>query len=165
MPSNFRHFINKFPATLLPLTLSEADAVTFSAANEPLPHKLIKEFILPFELDFDDLTEYVPCVRIKGTKNFEAVIYWKASLMNYQYVLMTFDKKGIPIDKKVIAGTFSDGKKITRSVAQIDDDMSIYIISGQISDRGNQYDASQSTTIELELLPDGKLIELEQTPE
>ncbi|MEO1258352.1 MAG: hypothetical protein AAFZ15_06130 [Bacteroidota bacterium] len=160
MATSYQHFLDKFPSLKLPVTLKEEDAHTYSAENQPLPHKLIGEFILPYEEEVDEFTEYVPCFKLSGTKNFDAIVYWKAGLLNYQYVMLTLGKGGKAIDKKVIAGTFSDGQIITRSVARIDDDMSIFIMSGQASRTDEKYNASQSTTIELEILPDGKLIEL-----
>ena len=160
MALNFRHFLNKFPATKLPVTLSEEDARIYSAENDPLPHKLISEYILPDDPESDELTEYVPCFQIDGLKKFDAVVYWRAGLMNYQYVLMTFEKGGRMIDKKVLAGVFSDGKIISRSVARLDNDMSIQIMSGVTDNAEHRFQASESTTIELEILPDGKIIEL-----
>ena len=144
----------------LPVTLTEADALTYSAENDPLPHKLIDEYIVPFEPDHNEFSEYVPCLQIEGLKKFDAVVYWKAGLLNYQYILMTYEKGGKTIDRKVLAGTVSDGRSIVRSVARIDDDMSIIIMSGFAGEAGEVYDASQSTTVELELLPDGRIIEL-----
>ena len=144
----------------MPVTFSEEDAMLYSAENQPLPHKLINEFILPYDEEFDDLTEYVPCISIDGIKKFDAVVFWKASLLNYQYILMTFEKGGKPIMKRTLAGTFSNGEKIMRSIARIDDDLSIYIMSGPTDDPNGFYEAANSTTLELELLPDGKIIEL-----
>lgn len=160
MSANFQHFLNRFPEANLPLTLKEEDAIIYSAENEPIPHKLIDEFILPHELEANELTEFVPCFRINGLKNFDAVVYWRAGLLNYQYIIMTFEKGGKTIDRKVLAGTVSDGNLIVRSVARIDDDMSIYIMSGPSNRSDDLFDASLSTTVELELLPDGKIVEL-----
>ncbi len=160
MANNFQHFLKKFPAAKLPQTLAEDDAFQYSSENEPLPDKLVQEFILPLEEDADDLTEFVPCFQIDGLKNFKAVVYWKAGLMNYQYIIVTFGLGGVPIDRRVLAGTFSDGRIITRSVARIDDDMSIFIMSGVTDSAEELFTASESTTIEVELLSDGKMIEL-----
>ncbi|MAT55038.1 MAG: hypothetical protein CMN32_11205 [Saprospirales bacterium] len=109
----------------------------------------------------DELTEFVPCFRIAGIKDFHALVYWKATVMNYQYVLATFTKSGLLIDRAVIAGTFSDGKVITRSFARLDDDWTITIVSGQLEGSEENYDASSSRTIEMDLLPDGKIVPLE----
>ena len=78
--------------------------------------------------------------------------------MNYQYVLTTFDKKGKLIDKSVIAGTYSDGKSLTKSVATIEEDWIIYIVSGQTAANASTYDPSTSNTFNLELLATGEII-------
>jgi len=160
MATTFRHFLDKFPKVNLPQTLSEEDARIYSKDNEPLPDKLIQEFILPNDTEVDDLTEFVPCFKLADTKDFHAVVYWKAGLMNYQYTMLTFDKSGKAIDKKTLAGTISNGIAIVRSVARIDNDMSIYIMSGHTDRDETHFDAAESTTVELELLPDGKMMEL-----
>ena len=59
-----------------------------------------------------------------------------------------------------IAGTISDGKSIARTVARIDEDMTIYMVSGMAEGSELEYDASKSTAREIELLPDGRMIEL-----
>lgn len=161
MSASYQHFLDRFPEANLPLTLKEEDAIIYSAENEPIPHKLIDEFILPHEPDANELTEFIPCFRIKGLKNFDAVVYWKAGLLNYQYILMTFGKGGKTIDRKVLAGLVSDGNIIVRSVARLDDDMSIFIMSGHSNRSDDLYDAGASTTVELELLPDGNMLILE----
>lgn len=162
MTSNFQVFLKKFPAIKLPVSITEDTASEFALENEPLNERLIADFISPVEIlvePDDDMTEYVPCFRIDGLKEFHALIYWKASLMNYQYILVTFDKAGKLIDRQVVAGTFSDGKTITRSVAKLDEDMTIYIVSGQLEGSDQNYDAQKSTAREIELLPDGRLME------
>lgn len=122
---------------------------------------MIEQFILPLEdQEVDDYTEFVPCMRIPETHDFHAVIYWRAGLMNYQYTLACFTKKGELIDKRVIAGTFSDGDVLTTSVATIDEDWSIYIVTGQSSPGEKNYDASSSTAYQLELLPEGRIVNL-----
>jgi hypothetical protein len=73
---------------------------------------------------------------------------------------VTFDKKGELIDKRVIAGTISQGGTLTTSVATIEDDWKIYIVSGQ--SQANQikgFDPAKSTANHLELLPEGQITE------
>ncbi len=160
MASSFNHFLNKFPKAKLPQTLKEEDVRTYSMDNDPLPDKLIQEYILPHEGETDDLTEFVPCFRLAGLKDFHAVVFWKAELMNYQYIMITYEKGGKAIDRRVLAGIVSDGQIIIRSVARLDTDMSIFIMSGQTDSKDEKYAASQSTTLEIELLPDGRMVEL-----
>ncbi len=158
---SFSHFLEKFPEVELPVTLAEEAHHAFSKQNDPLPLLMIEQFILPLEdQEVDDYTEFVPCMRIPETHDFHAVIYWRAGLMNYQYTLACFTKKGELIDKRVIAGTFSDGDVLTTSVATIDEDWSIYIVTGQSSPGEKNYDASSSTAYQLELLPEGRIVNL-----
>lgn len=156
---NFGHFLEKFPEISLPITLTEESATAFSRTNEPLSDTLIQEYLLPIEPEeVDELTEFVACVRIPETHEFFAVIYWKAALMNYQYVLATFSKKGELIDRKVIAGTYSDGNTLIQSVATIEEDWIIYVVSGKTSANATSYDASSSKSFNLELLATGEII-------
>ena len=156
----FNQFVQLFPEEELPISITEDSASEFSLENEPLPQKGIDEFLLPIEPDSDELTEFVPGFRIRGLKDIYAILYWKAGLLNYQYVLATFEKSGKLIDKHVIAGTVSDGRSIVRSVARIDEDMTIYMVSGMFEGSEEEYNASQSMAKELELLADGRMIEL-----
>jgi hypothetical protein len=158
---SFDHFLERFPEVKLPLTLGEDSHHDFSRSNEPLNKLMIQQYILPLDDGpVDEYTEFIACVRIPETYEFHAIIYWKAGLMTYQYSLVTFTKKGLLIDKRVIAGTFSDGKMLTKSMATIDEDWIIYVVSGQASSSKSAYDASSSTAYKLELLPDGKIINI-----
>ena len=155
---SFEHFLEKFPEVELPVTLGEDSHLQFSKSNEPLNKLLIENFILPIEDEpIDEFTEFLACFKVPQTYEFHAIIYWRASLMNYQYNLVTFTKKGLLIDKRVIGGTFSDGEVLTNSMATIDEDWVIFVVSGQASSSESAYDASSSTAYKLELLPDGKI--------
>ena len=156
----FIHFLEKFPEIELPITLSDESQLDFSRNNQPFHPLMINQFILPIEgIEMDEFTEYIPCFKIPKTFDIHAVVFWKATLMNYQYHLVTFDKKGNLLDKAVIAGTYSDGEVLVQSVATIEDDWIIYIVSGKSdASSDNTYDASKSQTFNLELLADGKII-------
>ena len=155
----FPHFLEKFPEVVLPVTLAEEAHHAFSWNNDPLPALMIEQFILPLEdRETDDFTEFVPCMRIPDTNEFHAVIYWRAGLMNYQYTLACYTKKGELIDKRVIAGTFSDGQALTASVATIDEDWIISVVSGEAGAGQKLYDPSSSTAYQLELLPEGRIV-------
>lgn len=154
----FEHFLERFPEIDLPVTLGEETHHHFSRKNKPLPAAMIRQFIAPLEDQIDELTEFISCFRIRKTSKFSAIVYWRASLMTYQYVLATFTDKGLLIDKKVIAGTFFDGHTLTQSVATIDEDWIISIASGQSERNDVNYNAATSTAYQLELLPDGKIV-------
>ncbi|MEN0003162.1 MAG: hypothetical protein AAF798_03425 [Bacteroidota bacterium] len=158
----FPHFLSLFPEIELPITLGTDSHFVFSKKNDPLPALAIQQYLLPTELEeVDDMTEFVPCFRLSNTYDIHAVVYWKAGLLNYQYILLTFTKQGVAIDKKVIAGTFSDGELLTQSVATIDEDWTIHVVSGQQGIDIDDYDASSSRAFQLELLPEGNIIESE----
>ncbi|MEM9992059.1 MAG: hypothetical protein AAF738_09865 [Bacteroidota bacterium] len=158
---SFPDFIERFPEVELPLTLNDQTHHDFSKHNDPLPSIIIANFIAPIEdVEIDDYTEYIACFKIPKTYDFHAIVYWKAGLLNYTYTLATFSKGGQLIDKRVIAGTFSDGNSIVQSVATIDEDWMIYILSGQ-NELGNDYDPASSKAMEIELLPDGYISDFE----
>ncbi len=160
---SFSHFLEKFPEVELPVTLGEEAHHAFSRQNGPLPPLMIEQFILPLEEEeADDYTEFVPCMKIPETGEFHAIIYWRAGLLNYQYTLASFTKKGELIDKRIIAGTFSDGDTLTTSVVTIDEEWTIYIVSGQSSSGDKDYDAASSTAYKLELLPEGRIVNLNE---
>ena len=155
---NFARYLEFFPEIELPVVLSPDAHHDFSQANEALPGALLEEFVLPFEpQEADELTEYVPCFRIPKTEQFHALVLWRAGLLDYQYILMTYTQQAELIDRRVIAGTYYDGKLLTQSVATFDEDGSIYIVSGQNKADVDIYDAATSRSYELELLPDGTI--------
>ena len=152
-----QEFLAAFPKIQLPVTLTMDLAHVFSQNNDPLPETLVEEFLLPLGEERDDFTEFIPCFSFPDTEGFHALVYWKASLMRYSYILITLDKNGTLIDRAVVAGTFSDQNSLIQSVATIEEDWDIVVMSGQASLEG-PYDAASSKMTTMELLPDGKLI-------
>ena len=158
---DFAHFLERFPEVELPITLGEDAHLEFSRENDPLAQSMITQFILPMEDGTpDELTEYIACFAIPETHAFHAVVYWRGALLDYQYVLITFTPKGEPIDKAVIGGTISDGASLTRSVVTIDEDWHMLIVSGYLPSENQPYEAASSTARRLELLPDGKIVNI-----
>ena len=156
---HFDHFLEKFPEVQLPIVLSEDAHFDFSKNNDPLPLPMIEQFIIPLQGEpLDEFTEYVPCFQVSDAEKFTAVVFWKAVLLTYQFVLVTFDKKGNFIDKSVIAGTKAEGDSLIRSVATIDEDWIIYVMVGVASSKDQLYDPSNSKSFHLELLDNGKII-------
>lgn len=158
----FKDFLEQFPTIELPVTLSDEIIRAFSANNEPFPPLMIDQFIVPYEEEVpDELTEFIACFKIPETHSFQAVVYWKAGLMTYEYTLATYTDKGDLLDKRVIAGTFYDGKNLTQSVAIIEEDWEILVMSGQADKNSPTYDAKNSRVTKLELLPEGQIIDLD----
>ena len=156
--NSFEGFLEFFPEEKLPLSFTEENVLAFSTNNRPLSIPMIQRFILPLEAGIDDLTEFIPCVKIPDTSNFHALIYWRGGLMDSQYVLVTYTNQGDIIDKKVIGGTFYDGEILTKSVSIMKEDWTIQVLTGQASDLKNlSYDAAASKAVILELMPDGEI--------
>ncbi len=156
----FPDFISKFPPVKMPITLGEGDHHVFGTENDPLSDAQISEFIHPLEAvtPDDEFTEYIPCFGIADTEQFIALVWWKAELLNYEYVLTTYTLKGVVIGSKVIAGTSAKNGKVYRAVASINEDYEISIVEG-VSDDGNMlFDPSSSKTRFLEILVNGEIV-------
>ena len=154
----FAEFLAKFPPVSMPIVLGEDTHHVFSMENEPLPEGMVARFILPLDPEpADEFTEYVPCFAIEDTERFIALVWWKAGLMQYEYVLATFNDKGEPLDRRVIAHTRVRDGKVLRAVATIDEDWVIYIAEGESSDGEDHFDPTTSRTYDLELMLDGTI--------
>ncbi|HKK75365.1 MAG TPA: hypothetical protein VJ953_09855 [Saprospiraceae bacterium] len=160
---SFPDFISAFPPIELPITLTDETIHLFNKTNPPFPAPMVEQYLIPLEQgEIDEYTEFVPCFSISDTYDFLAVVYWKGGLMNHQYIMATFTKKAELIDKRVIAGTFSDNELLVTSVATIDPDWEILIVSGkQPAQEKFKFDATKSTRQRLEILPEGKIINMQ----
>lgn len=160
---HFLDYLEIYPEIAPPLTLTDDSQIAFSKHNKPFKPLMIHKFLTLSEKDtIDEFTEFVPCFRIPNTGDFYAVIYWKAGLMNYQYTLVTYDKKGKLVDKAIIAGTTShNGEDLVRSVASIDEDWIITIVSGASIQGKDEFDPRLSKAFTLEILEGGKIISSE----
>lgn len=155
---SFQDFLNAFPETELPIDLTEDTQTIFSKENKPLPKQMIEEYIVPIDEEIDEFTEYIPCFRIPRTKDFHAIVLWKAGLMNYQYFIITFDKKGNLIEKKMIAGTQVKGDALLRTVTTIKEDWTIASVVGVVSAKDDlAYDPATSLDSVLELTQNGTI--------
>lgn len=156
---NFKQFVAKFPRVELPITISSDAHHLFSKNNDPLSQGLIKAFISELEPPPDEFTEYVPCFSLEPTKKYIAIVYWKASLLTYEYTLACFDLKGKFLEKKVIAGTKAKGELLATTVALIDEERKIFVVGGAVSSTDSKaYDPSNSQSIQLQLLDNGQIV-------
>lgn len=163
IPLELEALLKHFPIIEPPITLSEEVTPKFSAENPPLSQKLIAETFARWD-KFDEYTELVPCLQLKVDGPFYAIVYWKGSLMTYEYILATLDEEGILINKKVIAGTISNGQTIKTSVATIDEDQCIYSMVGEQRDGAEEYNPTHSSAYKFEILPDGDIHASKEAP-
>jgi hypothetical protein len=157
----FDIFINHFPEIDLPVTLSSGIHLVFSRENKPLP----QEFIQVFLEDIDqhkktEFTEFVPCFRLPHLNDFIALVFWRADLMEYEYILVTFEKNGRLIDKRVIGGTKSNGETMLSRVATIDEDLIIFVAEGIGNLDEQHYEANSSNIFHFEILPSGDILQM-----
>lgn len=147
-----------FPKVELPVTFSDDYISTFSVNNKPIPSALIEEFILRWEgEEVDEFTEYVPCIQVPETDDYQALVYWKAGLLRYEFILVTIDKAGTLISRKPIASTLSDNNTVRKSVARIDEDLIIHIVAGE-NEGDREYDPAKSQGFSMEIIPTGDII-------
>ena len=119
---------------------------------------MIDQFLAPLQKEEDDeYTEYQACFSIPGTKDYVGLVYWKAALLNYEYILVTFTKKGVLIDQQVIAGTQAKGNIIARTVAKIDEDLNIFIVGGVENTEEKEIDGTDSEALELFITESGQI--------
>ena len=159
----FHEFVAKFPIIPMPATLGEETHHVFSLENEQFPLDMIEQFILPTEeasLENEELVEYIPCFAIDQTEQFIALVWWKADLLAYEYVLATYTDKGQLISRKVIAFTKVIDGKINRAVATIDEDWVIFIAEGLADASRNKevFDPTSSRTYEYEIMANGEIV-------
>lgn len=160
----FQEYLSLFPPVELPATLTLDSYRTFEQVNDLIPLDLAAKFILQEdELPEEEFTEFLPCFKLpQGTAEYITVVYWKASLMRYDFILSTYTKNGIPISRQVIAGTSSDGKIITKKVATIDPDGSITVIASDLAIDQLSFDPAKTKELTYELLPNGYISTLDE---
>lgn len=159
MKVNFANYLGRFPEVELPVTLRDDSNHDFEG-NDPLQAEMIEQYITRYEAtEMDEFTEYIACFRLPKNNDFQTVIYWKATLLNYDFVVATYGKEGNMIDKKAIAGLKVVGQDITRIIATIAEDLAINVAEGmEVS--GGDFDADTTKARRFQILESG-LIEQE----
>jgi hypothetical protein len=155
---SFDQFLAHFPFVEPPFTITDESIESFRQTNDYLPDHLTQEWIVAIEgVETDEFTEFFPCLRLPSQDNFEAILYWKASLLRYEYILATFSKKGTLISRKVISGVLIRENLLIKSVANIDTDLIIHIMTGSFFHE-NLIDTDENRPYSLEILPTGEIV-------
>ncbi|MBL7814928.1 MAG: hypothetical protein JNL70_07960 [Saprospiraceae bacterium] len=156
--AKFDAFAQKFPEIELPVTIRDDSNHDFEQ-NSPLSDAMIADFISRYEPTvMDDFTEYMACFSLpKAPKQeYQALVYWKAALMQYDYVLATYSLDGNMIDKKAVAGTKVKGDAVQHILATIDEKLAIFVAEGAATE-GEDYDPNSTKTHRFEILPNGRI--------
>lgn len=159
--SDLEAFLSYFPEIVPPITLTEDSIDHINASNDPLPFYLIKTFIESWEVIDEseaEFIEYVPCLKLPKLNKFHSLIYWKAGLMKYDFILANIDETGQLIQRKTICGTMVENELIKKSVANIDEDYIIHIVAGAHKTDEIGYDASYSQTFSMEIMTNGEIV-------
>ncbi len=153
--AEFAEFIEFFPELELPLSLLP-DINQIPVDPLPLPEVLQEAYILPFEAhELDEYTEYVPFGRLAGTKDFHAMVYWKAGLLRYEYILATYSNEGTPLSHAIVGGIRYEEEGALHSVAVVNEDLQIIIAEGLVDTALLGMDPAQTQTYQMAILPTG----------
>jgi hypothetical protein len=154
----FKEFLGYFPEVPPPFTITDESISKFKEVNDYLPEVGVHEHIHPWENEeVDEFTEYFPCLKLPSTDKYHALIYWKASILKYEYFLATLNPKGNLISKKVICGMVVESNVINTSAARIDEDRIIHIMIGSILDN-ETFDSSNTKAYNMEIMDDGNIL-------
>ncbi len=159
----FTHFLDQFPPLELPITLGEDTVRRISKETPPLPPRMIDQFLVPMEPTQinDEFTEFIACLRLPEADKYIGLVYWRADLAQYHYILITLNPKTEEvIDRIILAGTSYDGEGLTQTTAAITEALMIYQVSGQGGGKEFDYQASGSTARRFQIAESGKIIEL-----
>ncbi len=104
----------------------------------------------------DEYTEYIPYGRLAHTRGFHAVIYWKAGVMQYEFILATYTPDGNALSHAIIGGMRSDDDGLLHSVAIVHEDLSLTIAEGIASDERN-LNLEATNTYQMTIQPTGQI--------
>ncbi|HJW30074.1 MAG TPA: hypothetical protein VJ508_12620, partial [Saprospiraceae bacterium] len=158
MPTaQFAEFIEFFPNLKPPFSLLP-DLQQIPSDPIPLPGVLQDAYILPFEGDeTDEYTEYIPFCKIEGTKGYHALIYWKAGVLRYEFILATYSPEGLPLSHAIIGGMRYEDEGTIHSVAVVDEDIRITIVEGMVDDEKGALQLNQTQSYYMAITPTGEI--------
>jgi hypothetical protein len=105
----------------------------------------------------------VPCFRLPNLDDIHALVYWRAELLQYDYILASFDKSGTLLDAQSIGGTTIEGQTVRQRVATLEEDGFIFVAEGTAhyeAGATTNFAAENGATYKIELRNDGKLVRL-----
>ena len=157
----FTDFLDLFPPADYPLHFGEDTYRHYESAGKLIPPALAAEYVAPLESGpLDEYTELLACARFSH-KDYTAVVYWKAGLLHNHYRLATYDKRGHPIENRVIAGSYNEPDATTaQSAATITDERVIYVVSAQADTDEDLGAADQSSALRLGIDDSGVIREV-----
>ncbi len=156
----FQQFQSYFPELELPLTLHTEAHHHFTAHNQALTESCIHRWIEDIEpTEPNPYLEFVPCLRITGVENCHALVYWKADLLQYEYILTTFSLKEELVARKSIAGFKANQDKTIIRIATIEEDGIIGVAQGESSLHQSPLELENQRNFHFEILDGGDILQ------
>lgn len=164
MMTEFETFCSYFPEILPPLTLTDESIEYINANNEPIPLVLCQKYLFEWEGgEGDEFTEFVPCLKFNRKEKIKCLVYWKAGLLRYEYIMAITDSSGKLISKKPLCGTIIDGDVIKKSVARIDEEFTVHIAAGATHANNGEFTAEKSQSFSMEISENGEIIFMKES--
>lgn len=153
------HLLRYFPEVSLPVTITSASQKAFFRENKPLPALLTALFIDEWEGGpADEFTEYLPGFHFR-LGALTGLVYWKAALMSYTYVLVLLDKQGQWTDRMVLAEWEVAPEGVRQGVALIQEDGSILMAESALEREDDLGDPTQTITERWQVTSEGRFTE------
>lgn len=124
--TDFEKLLEYFHHIELPISFEPHHTHQLTEKNNTIPTDLAKVFL--DENLTEEQEEYVELIsfgRISLGNGCIGLVYWKADLMNYEYILVNLDKNGEILAKKRIGGTQYVEKRLLHTVATIEPNLSV----------------------------------------
>lgn len=153
----FEDFLTFFEEVDPPIVITEETIDNIKDVTKPLPQEMINEIVTRWEPNLDEYSEIIPCFALPFTEEYKALVYWKAGLLRYEYIIVTIDKSNTLIAKKTICGTIIEDNIIKKSVAKIDEDSIIFIQAGATYE-DQDFLPEQSQSFSIEILESGDML-------
>lgn len=159
MRPTFEDYLSFFPEVELPVTLTESTHHELEKVNLPFAQAIQLAYVQPADFgEQDEYTEYMPAFKLLHEKAFKAVVFWKASLLSYEYILSTYTPKGELISSVVISKVEADENGISKSATVITTEWVVYVSEGFVGTEVDEFDATQSVNYSFEVLPNGEIV-------
>jgi len=157
----FENFLEAFPEVELPVTITESLHHDLEKVNLPFAQVILLSYVQPADMgEIDEFTEYLPGFKMTQEKAFKAVVFWKAGLMVYEYVLATFTPKGELIASTVISKVEAKDGIITQSATVITPEWVIYVSEGAVATE--EFDSTKAVNYSYEVLPNGEIVRYDE---
>jgi len=152
-------FLSFFPHIELPVILAEDTITSIDKNNKPFS-KLALEYMVEWEeKELDEYTELIPCFQFPVSKEIQCLVYWKGSLLTYEYILLVLQVKDWELlSKKIIGGTKVANDTIIRSSTVISPELEIDILMNSQKLDDKDIDPKAVSKYHMEIMQDGSII-------